>query len=154
MNLWHNHLEEKALAQKRAWLYVRTTYPDVLDSYASQLRSVRNYAKMNGFSIVGETIAFENGRFLERDGLSEVSDAVEAGKVDVVVVQNLSRIAKTQDIMMSYYQWLKKHNVELRSADEISLADVKEYCAYVVEAIVQCIETEKRKSKELSVAIR
>ena len=68
--------------------------------------------------------------------MSKVSDAVEAGKVDVVIVQNYSRIAQTQDIMWTYCEWLKKHDVELYSANDVSDADVMEHCAYVVQAIV------------------
>ena len=129
----------------RAWLYVRTAHPDDVASYLAQLANVRKYAERLHLRIVGETSAVENGRFLEREGLSKVSDAVEAGFVDVVVVQNYSRIARSQAEMLKYSKWLRKNGVRLFSADGVEEADTLEDVIYTLEAIVEALDRKQRR---------
>lgn len=131
--------------KKRAWLYIRTTHPDKADSPSRQIMCVRRFAREQGLTVVGETVAIENGRFLERDGLSKVSDAVDGGLVDMVVVQNPSRIARTSREMWKYRAWLRKNGVKLLSADEISDADVDEECAYIVDVISDAIKRDRQR---------
>lgn len=133
------------MSAMRAWLYVRTARPDDAASYLAQLDTVRRYAEELNLRIVGETIAVEKARFLERKGLSEVSDAVEAGRVDVVVVENESRIAQSQAETLKYSRWLRKNGVRLFSADRVEEADILENGIYALEAIVEALDRRERR---------
>ena len=121
------------MERKRAWLYCRTAKPDVVESLDYQLFCIRNLAKNQGYEIVGITKEYSNGKDMNRSGLSEVTTAAEKGRIDIVVVQNLSRIGRSNRTMSEYRGMLKAYGVELVSANEISMADTTEEWHYKLD---------------------
>ena len=124
---------------KRAWLYCRTVKPDDVESLDYQLFCIRNLAKSKGYEIVGETTEYVNGKDMNRSGLREVTTAAINGCIDIVVVQNLSRIGRNSRTMSEYRGMLKEHGVELVSANEISVADAAEEWHYKLDMMMRNI---------------
>jgi len=52
-----------------------------------------------------------------RRGLTEVSNAVDAGKVDLLLVANLSRLGRDVGRTDAYLRWLEDQFVEVVCAD-------------------------------------
>ena len=124
------------MERKRAWLYCRTAKPDDAGSLDYQLFCIRNLARSRGYEIVGETTEYETGRDMNRSGLLEVTSAVTNGHVDVVVVQNLSRIGRRSRDIIKYHSLLKEHGVEFVSVNEISMADAVEEWHYRIDELM------------------
>lgn len=75
----------------RAYLYCRVAHDDSFHLEA-QAATLRWYAEQAGYTIIGASCEHGNGLTLERPVLQEVTQAVLAGKVDVVLVNSLTRI--------------------------------------------------------------
>ena len=116
--------------RKRAWLYIRTVHPDEKDSPSYQISCVRKYAADNNYDVIGETISIEGGNFLERDGLTKVSSVIQAGLVDVVIVQNMSRISSDLSLVRKYCHWASKYDVQIIAQGAWSMADFTEIRSY------------------------
>jgi len=101
---------------KRAWIYCRVAHPDA-HALATQQAALEAYAEQQGFEIVGTTAEQASGHDFFRRGLSEVSSAAAAGKVDVLLMANLSRLGR--DIVKgdAYLRWLEDQFVEVVCAD-------------------------------------
>ena len=125
--------------RKRAWLYCRTAKPDDVESLDYQLFCIRNLAKNQGYEIVGETAEYANGKDMNRSGLREVTAAAMGGRIDIVVVQNLSRIGRSSRTMNEYRGILKEYGVELVSVNEISMADAAEEWHYKLDVLMRDI---------------
>ena len=54
------------------------------------------YAKQAGYTIIGAADEYGSGLTLDRPALQKVTEAVVAGKVDVVLVHSLTRIGRDQ----------------------------------------------------------
>lgn len=78
------------MEHKRTWIYCRVAYPDAR-ALASQQAALEAFAEKQGFEIAGTTAEQASGLDFSRRGLTEVSNAVDAGKVDLLLVANLSR---------------------------------------------------------------
>ena len=127
------------MERKRVWLYCRTAKPDDVESLDYQLFCIRNQAKSKGYEIVGETTEYANGKDMNRSGLREVTTAAMGGLIDIVVVQNLSRISRSNRTMSEYRGMLKEHGVELVSVNEISMADTTEEWHYKLDMLMRDI---------------
>ncbi len=75
------------------------------------------FAEKQGFEIVGITAEHANGLDLSRRGLAEVSSAVDAGSVDLLLVANLSRLGRDVGRVDSYLRWLEDRFVDVMCAD-------------------------------------
>ena len=89
------------MEHKRAWIYCRTAYPDAC------------------------------ALALSRRGLAEVSGAVTAGKVDLLLVTDLSRLGRDAAGVDACLRWLEDQFVEAdgttpQTSTEILLALIKE----------------------------
>lgn len=121
------------MENKRTWIYCRVAYPDA-HALAAQQTYLEAYAKEHGFEVVGTTIEQASGLDFSRRGLGEVSAAVAAGKVDILLVSNLSRLGRDLKKVDIYLRWLEDQFVEVVCADgttpqtstEILLALMKE----------------------------
>ena len=76
-----------------AFLYCRVAHDD---SFAldHQRFLLQLYAKQAGYTIIGAADEYGSGLTLDRPALQKVTEAVVAGKVDVVLVHNLTRIGR------------------------------------------------------------
>lgn len=121
------------MERKRAWIYCRVAYPDAF-ALAAQQSNLEAYAEREGFEIVGTTVEQASGMNLTRRGLAEVSNAVAAGKVDLLLVADLSRLGRDVTSVDAYLRWLEDQFVEVVCADgtipqtntEILMALIKE----------------------------
>lgn len=101
----------------RAFLYCRVAHNDgvTLDLQAAELR---RFAEQTGFTIAGEAAEYGGGLTLDRAALKEVTQAVTNGKVDVVLVKNVTRIARDMWRLQEYIDLLAAHGVSLYCVQE------------------------------------
>ena len=79
----------------RAWLYYRLSRDEdeEMNSLQNQRQILVDYAEQNGYEIVGESFDDNvSGMTFNRKGLGELEIAVDEGKIDVVLVKDLSRL--------------------------------------------------------------
>lgn len=101
---------------ERAWIYCRVAYPD-MDMLETQKRGLIDYAQKNHFTIVGITAEQGSGLDLSREGLTEVFDAVNDAKVDVLLVKDLARLGRNWAEVCGDLAWLKEQHVRLVCED-------------------------------------
>ena len=104
------------MKKQRAWIYCRVAHPDA-HALAVQQASLEAYAEVNGFEIVGTTAEQASGLDISRRGLAEVSNAVDAGEVDLLLVTDLSRLGRNVVKADAYLRWLEDRFVEVVCAD-------------------------------------
>ncbi|MDY5557941.1 MAG: recombinase family protein, partial [Candidatus Heritagella sp.] len=66
-----------------------------------------------GYTIIGATAEQDSGLTLDRPGLEMVTQAVLAGKVDMVLVNSIDRIGQEWDMTQAYIDLLTQHKVKL-----------------------------------------
>jgi len=110
---------------KRTWIYSRTAYPD---DYAlvRQQADLMDYAEEQGLVIVGCTAECASGLDTSRTGLREVFDAVDAGKVDLLLVKDVSRLSRNVMAVCDCLNWLKERSVDVICADGADLRALME----------------------------
>ena len=96
----------------RAFLYCRVAHEDTY-ALEHQRFLLQLYAKRAGYTIIGAADEYGTGLALDRPALREVTEAVVAGKVDVVLVHNLTRIGREWGMARSYIDLLTQHKVKL-----------------------------------------
>ena len=96
----------------RAFLYCRVANGDGR-SLETQAAALRHYACRTGYTIVGASAEQGNGLTLNRPALHEVTQAVLTGKVDVVLVQSISRIGREWAMTQEYIDLLTRNRVQL-----------------------------------------
>ncbi len=104
------------MEKQRAWIYCRVAHPDA-HALAVQQASLEAYAEVNGFEIVGTTAEQASGLDFSRRGLAEVSNVVDAGEVDLLLVTDLSRLGRNVVKADAYLHWLEDQFVEVVCAD-------------------------------------
>ena len=105
----------------RVWLYGRLSNDDdvMMNSLENQLEIVREYARKQGHQIVGESYDDNvSGMRFDRKGLNQVTQAVDAGKIDAVIVKDLSRLGRHQMQTALFIDYLRQKNVAVISATE------------------------------------
>ena len=96
----------------RAFLYCRVARDDSF-ALEHQRFLLRLYAKQAGYTIIGAADEYGSGLTLERPALQKVTEAVVAGKVDVVLVHSLTRIGREWGMTQRYIDLLTRHKVKL-----------------------------------------
>mgnify|MGYP001049914050 FL=1 len=104
------------MEKQRAWIYCRVAHPDA-HALAVQQASLEAYAEVNGFELVGTTAEQASGLDFSRPGLAEVSNVVDAGEVDLLLVTDLSRLGRDVVKADAYLRWLEDRFVEVVCAD-------------------------------------
>ena len=104
-------------AIRRVWLYCRVASQDTL-ALEVQERQLREYANQHRWSAESASTDHHVGTTLFRPGLAELSKAVTDGKVDTVLVFNVSRLCRSMEDVAYYEDFLRKHGVDLYSIDE------------------------------------
>ena len=104
------------MENKRAWIYCRVAHPDA-HALAAQQASLEAYAEAHGFKVVGTTAEQASGLDFSRRGLAEVSGAVADGKIDLLLVADLSRLGRDVGRTDAYPRWLEDQFVEAVCAD-------------------------------------
>lgn len=57
----------------------------------------------------------ESGLRMDRLGLLEVNRAVKGSRIDILLVANISRIARSAKHILPYYEFLDRHEVRISS---------------------------------------
>ncbi len=100
------------MEKTRVFLYCRVAHDDGF-SLEAQAATLRRYAEQAGYSIVGASSGCESGMTLDRPALQEVTRAVLAGEVDLVLVQSITRIGREWGMAQGYINLLAEHKVKL-----------------------------------------
>lgn len=110
----------------RAFLYCRVAHDDSF-SLEAQAAQLRHYAEQAGYTIIGAADEYGSGLTLDRPGMGKVTQAVLAGKVDVVLVHSLTRIGREWGMTQSYIDQLTRHKVKLLC--------IKERCLFTEKGV-------------------
>ena len=102
--------------KKRAWLYCRIDAPeDEHGRLKGQLKELTDYAEQMEFEISGVSQDVSCGERFDRNGLTEVTEAVATGKMDVLMIVNVSRICRDADKTMDYIRLLNSNGIRIYS---------------------------------------
>lgn len=101
----------------RVYLYCRVDRDDSF-SLEAQATTLRQYAEQAGYTIIGVACEHGNGLTLERPALQEVTQAVFAGKVDMVLVHSLTRIGREWGMTKRYVDLITERGVKLLCMQE------------------------------------
>ena len=109
----------------KAYIYCRVAHDDGF-SLELQADELRRYAKQAEYG---------SGVTLDRPALQEVTEAVLAGRVDVVLVNSLDRLGRDRSMTKQYIDLLTEHKVKLHCVRERMIIDsddflpLEEFCA-------------------------
>lgn len=105
----------------RVWLYARLSNDDDrnMNSLLNQRELCRVFAEQHGYTIVGQSFDDNvSGMKFSRHGLDELTAAVDAGKIDAVIVKDLSRLGRHRTQTALFIDYLREHQVRVISATE------------------------------------
>lgn len=105
----------------KAWLYYRLSRDEdeEMNSLQNQRRILFDYAEQNGYEVVGESFDDNvSGMTFNRKGLGELENAVDDGKVEVVLVKDLSRLGRHRTQTALFIDHLRENNVKVISVTE------------------------------------
>ena len=100
------------VSAERVWIYCRVDGRDTM-ALEMQQHHLERYAAEHGWTVAGVTAEMCNGSSLLRLGLSEVSKAIETGSAGVLLISDLSRLCRSIDAAIYYWQFLKQNHVRL-----------------------------------------
>ena len=105
----------------RVWLYGRLSNDDdaPVNSLENQMEILREYAAEKSYRVVGESWDDNvSGMRFDRRGLEQVSRAAEAGKLDAVIVKDLSRLGRHRTQTALFIDYLRGCGVAVLSVTE------------------------------------
>ena len=105
----------------KAWLYYRLSRDEdtEMNSLQNQRQILADYAEQNGYDIVGESFDDNvSGMTFNRKGLGQLETAVDEGKVDIVLVKDLSRLGRHRTQTALFIDHLRENNVKVYSVTE------------------------------------
>ena len=94
------------------------------------LGKLRRYAEQAGYTIVGVAAEHGSGLTLDRPALQELTEAVLAGKVDVVLVNSLDRLGRDWGMTKQYIDLLTEHKVKLLCVRERMMIDSSSFSPF------------------------
>ena len=89
----------------RVWLYYRLSRDedDELNSLTNQRKIIYEYAVTNGHEVVGESFDDNvSGMHFNREGIDKIYEVVEAGKIEAIIVKDLSRLGRNSALTGLY----------------------------------------------------
>ena len=105
----------------RVWLYARLSNDDdrEMNSLRNQREICQAFAEQHGYAIVGQSFDDNiSGMSFDRRGLDELAAAVDADKIDAVIVKDLSRLGRHRTQTALFIDYLREHQVRVISATE------------------------------------
>ena len=105
----------------RVWLYARLSNDDdrEMNSLLNQQEICRAYAEKQRHTVIGNSFDDNvSGMKFSRRGLDELTAAVDAGKIDAVIVKDLSRLGRHRTQTALFIDYLREHQVRVISATE------------------------------------
>ena len=85
---------------------------------------IHNFCLVAIYTIVGVAAEHGSGLTLDRPALQELTEAVLAGKVDVVLISSLDRIGRDWGMTKQYIALLTEHKVKLLCLRERVSSDI------------------------------
>ncbi|MDP7095585.1 MAG: recombinase family protein, partial [Candidatus Marinimicrobia bacterium] len=83
-----------------------------------QTEKLSQYATLNDLNLIKTITDVCSGGLETRDGIEELKSHIENGDVDIVLIWNVSRAFRSMIHFTKFYEYLKKHDVELISVSE------------------------------------
>lgn len=109
--------------QKRAWLYCRIDAPeDKHGSLKGQEKELMDYAEQMGIEVIGVSRDIGSGLNFERNGIAEISAVATMGRIDSLLVVNISRIGRDTDKTIRFITMLQKMGIKIFSPVEGEIA--------------------------------
>ena len=105
----------------KVWLYYRLSRDEdeELNSLNNQRKIIYNFAVSNGHEVVGESCDDNvSGMHFNRDGIERIYEAVETGKIEAIIVKDLSRLGRHRTQTALFIDYLREHDVRVLSATE------------------------------------
>lgn len=105
----------------RVWIYARLSNDDdqEMNSFLNQQEICHGFAEQHGYTIVGQSSNDNvSGMKFNRRGLDELTAAVDADKIDAVIVKDLSRFGRHRTQTALFMDYLREHQVRVISASE------------------------------------
>lgn len=105
----------------RVWLYAHLSNDDdrEMNSLLNQREICQAFAEQHGYTIVGQSFDDNiSGMSFDRRGLDELTAAVDADKIDAVIVKDLSRLGRHRTQTALFIDYLREHQVRVISATE------------------------------------
>ena len=105
----------------RVWLYARLSNDDdrEMNSLLNQREICQAFAEQHGYTVVGQSFDDNiSGMSFDRRGLDELMAAVDADKIDAVIVKDLSRLGRHRTQTALFIDYLREHQVRVISATE------------------------------------
>lgn len=103
------------------WLYYRLSRDEdeELNSLNNQRKIIYNFAVSNGHEVVGESFDDNvSGMHFNREGIDKIYEVVEAGKIEAIIVKDLSRLGRHRTQTALFIDYLREHDVRVLSATE------------------------------------
>lgn len=105
----------------KVWLYYRLSRDEdeELNSLNNQQKIIYNFAISNGHEVVGESFDDNvSGMHFNREGIDKIYEVVEAGKIEAIIVKDLSRLGRHRTQTALFIDYLREHDVRVLSATE------------------------------------
>ena len=102
----------------KVWLYYRLSRDE--DEELNSLRKIiYNFAVSNGHEVIGESFDDNvSGMHFNREGIDKIYEVVEAGKIEAIIVKDLSRLGRHRTQTALFIDYLREHDVRVLSATE------------------------------------
>lgn len=101
---------------KRVWIYCRTGSQDE-NALSYQRDILTDFAKKQGWEIVGITAEHGSGMDYNRKGLKEVMEAAKAEQMDIALAKSTCRIGRNTHETIECMTKMERHGVKLMIAD-------------------------------------
>lgn len=105
----------------KVWLYYRLSRDEdeELNSLNNQRKIIYYFAVSNGHEVVGESFDDNvSGMHFNREGIDKIYEVVEAGKIEAIIVKDLSRLGRHRTQTALFIDYLREHDVRVLSATE------------------------------------
>ena len=105
----------------KVWLYYRLSRDEdeELNSLNNQRKIIYNFAVSNGHEVVGESFDDNvSGMHFIREGIDKIYEVGEAGKIEAIIVKDLSRLGRHRTQTALFIDYLREHDVRVLSATE------------------------------------
>ena len=105
----------------RVWLYARLSRDDddEMNSLNNQRKIVREFAKKQGYEVVGESFDDNvSGMTFDRNGIREIEKQVEDKAIDAVLVKDMSRLGRHKTDTAVFIDYLRRNDIRVISATE------------------------------------
>lgn len=123
---------------KRAWLYCRIDAPeDEHGRLKGQKKELSDYADQMGFEVAGASQDTGSGLNFDISGLAEVSEAAAVGKMDVLLIVNVSRLGRDTMKTMDFIRRLNEQDIQVYSPmeGEITTKMRDEICSHIINTL-------------------